>query len=86
MPPAVTPALLRAIADRATGVGDERIRLSYVPYEDLWCATGDAKVAVACHLLENLVRNGYLCDGITTTRVFHSETELVSVAAELKEE
>jgi ADP-sugar diphosphatase len=83
---AVTPAFLRAIADRATGVDDERIRLSYVPYEDLWCATGDAKVAVACHLFENLVRNGYMSDGITTTRVFHSETELAGVAAELKEE
>ncbi len=83
---AVTPAFLRAIDGRATGVEDERIRLSYVPYEDLWCATGDAKAAVACHLFENLVRNRYMVDEVTTTRVFRSEKELAGVAEELKEE
>ncbi len=83
---AVTPAFLRAIDGRATGVEDERIRLSYVPYEDLWCATGDAKAAVACHLFENLVRNRYMADEVTTTRVFRSEKELAGVAEELKEE
>jgi ADP-sugar diphosphatase len=83
---AVTPAFLRAIDGRATGVEDERIRLSYVPYEDLWCATGDAKAAVACHLFENLVRNRYMADEVTTMRVFRSEKELAGVAEELKEE
>ncbi len=83
---AVTPAFLRAISGRATGVENERIRLTYVPYEDLWTATGDAKVATACHLYENLVRNRYMGDEVTTTRVFRGPVELDGVAAELKEE
>jgi 8-oxo-dGTP pyrophosphatase MutT (NUDIX family) len=85
---AVTPAFLRSLDGRATGceAENERIRLSYVPYEDLWCATGDAKAAVACHLYENLVRNRYMADSVTTTRVFRSEKELSGVAEELKEE
>jgi len=82
---AVTPAFLRSLDGRATGVEDERIRLSYVPYEDLWCATGDAKAAVACHLFENLVRNRYMRDEVTTTQVFRGP-ELDYVAAGLKEE
>ena len=85
---AVTPAFLRAIADRATGceAEGELIRLSYCAYEDLWCTTGDAKAAVACHLFENIVRNGYMSDTVTTSRVFRSESELTGVAAGLKEE
>ena len=85
---AVTPAFLRAISDRATGnkAEGELIHLSYCAYEDLWCATRDAKAAVACHLLENIVRNGYMSDTVTTSRVFRSESELTGVAAGLKEE
>lgn len=84
---AVTPAFLRSLDGRATGceAENERIRLSYVPYEDLWCATGDAKAAVACHLFENLVRNRYMRDEVTTTQVFRGP-ELDYVAAGLKEE
>jgi ADP-sugar diphosphatase len=84
----VTPAFLHAISGRATGceAENERIRLSYVPYDDLWCVSGDAKAATACYLFENLVRNGYMGDRVTTGRVFGSSAELDAVAEKVKEE
>lgn len=83
---AVTPAFLRALDGRATGCAEEAelIRLSYVPYDELWCSTGDAKAAVACNLFENLVRTGQMADTVTTTRVFRSEAD--TSAAAVKEE
>jgi ADP-sugar diphosphatase len=83
---AVTPAFLHAISGRATGVENERIRLSYVPYDDLWCVSGDAKAATACYLFENLVRNGYMGDRVTTDRIFRNPAELDAVAEKVKEE
>jgi hypothetical protein len=57
-----------------------------VPYDDLWCVSGDAKAATACYLFENLVRNGYMSDRVTTDRVFRSPAELDAVAEKVKEE
>ncbi len=85
---AVTPAFLRSLEGRATGCAaeGERISLTCIPYEDLWCSLGDAKAAVACHLFENLVRVGRMNDTVTTARVFRGPSELDSVVTGLKEE
>ncbi|XP_048131624.1 nudix hydrolase 14, chloroplastic, partial [Rhodamnia argentea] len=58
----VDPEIIKQLQGKETGLREqgEFIKVRAVPYESLWCATGDAKVLMAIGLYEMAKREGLL--------------------------